>query len=80
MDIVGRLRSRPNDSHMETERLLDESADYIEELEGRLSALEDAIEVLGFTGAIERYEHEKIKELKPLLRNAFSRGRSNETR
>jgi len=38
-DIVERIRNRPNDAPMETERLLDEAADEIERLRWLLAQL-----------------------------------------
>lgn len=39
-DLVTRIRDRPNDAPMSTERLLDEAADEIEQLRVRVLRLE----------------------------------------
>ncbi len=42
-DLVKRLRDRPNDAPMESERLMDEAADRIEALEAALRQAREAL-------------------------------------
>lgn len=45
-DLVQRIRDRPNDAPMPTERLLDEAADRIKELEGMVYSLRACLQPL----------------------------------
>jgi hypothetical protein len=45
-DLVKRLRDRPNDAPMTSERLMDESADRIEHLERVLMQAREALKII----------------------------------
>jgi hypothetical protein len=54
-DLVTRIRTRINDSHMDIERLLDEAADEIERLQKEKQEL--AIEVHSYLSQLLQPEH-----------------------